>query len=661
NLLVLRSLTKCFAIPGLRVGLAIGAESVLRPLRQDRPCWELGTLEQAVASACLRDQQYVAESREQLRQWRAAWARDLAELPGCQVVPGQANWHLLKLPVQHDADSVVSACLRQGVALRSGAGIGDLGPAWLRIAVRRPEENERCLQALRQVLGGAPALRRPRRTPALMLQGCSSDAGKSLLTAGICRIMLQDGFDVAPFKAQNMANNAGVTRDGLEIGRAQMLQAQACRLDADVRMNPVLLKPTGECGSQVVLMGQAHGSMDVQAYHRFTEAARATALAAYDSLAAEHQVLVLEGAGSPGEVNLRGRDFVNMPMAQHAGAAVLLVGDIDRGGVYASLAGHCETFTPAERRLLAGFLINKFRGDETLLTPAHDWLERRTGVPVLGCVRHLGRHGLPEEDSLGLGSGWRSDATAELHITVVALPRLANASDCDPLAAEPDVALHLAARPEDLAGADCILLPGSKASLLDADWLQETGMAAAIRAAHGSGVLVIGICGGLQLLGRELTDPQAVESDGRPRAGLGLQPWCTAMAGAKIRRCTGARHRDGAILRGYEIHHGRTDWRGAAPLITADDGSVIGAGDEHCWGCYLHGCFDADAFRHAFLDDLRRRRGLPRLDGRPHVDLEPAIDALAAQVRASVDLAAIYERMGISTRRRARPSQTDDR
>lgn len=647
NLLVLRSLSKCFAIPGLRVGLAIGAESLLQLLRQDRPCWELGTLEQAVASACLYDQQYLEESREQLRQWRAQCARDLALLPGCQVLPGQANWHLLKLPVQHDADTVASACLRQGVALRSGAGIGGLGPAWLRIAVRRPEENERCLHALRQVLGGAPDLRRPRRTPALMLQGCSSDAGKSLLTAGICRIMLQDGFDVAPFKAQNMANNAGVTRDGLEIGRAQMLQAQACRLEPDVRMNPVLLKPTGERGCQVVLMGQARGCTDVHGYHAMKREAQAVALSAYDNLAAEHEVMLVEGAGSPGEVNLRGKDFVNMAMAAHARARVLLVGDIDRGGVYASLAGHCETFTPAERALLAGFVINKFRGDASLLEPAHAWLQRRTGVPVLGVLRHLGRHGLPEEDSLGLSSGWPHHFETVLRIGVIALPHLANASDLDPLAGEPDCELRLIHEPAQIQGCQLLIIPGSKAVISDLQWLRRSGLDNAVTQAAARGVEVIGICGGMQMLGASIADPHGLEGQPEVVGCLGMYPWCTTLAPAKTRCLSSARDSDGRELQGYEIHHGCTDWGQTTPWLTTSDGRCLGAGAGGVRGCYLHGLFDNDDFRHDLLNRLRASTGLAPLSDRPHYDLEAGLDRLADAIREAIDMPALYHLLGV--------------
>ncbi|MFW5846065.1 MAG: cobyric acid synthase, partial [Planctomycetota bacterium] len=435
------------------------------------------------------------------------------------------------------------------------------------------------------------------------------------------------------------------------------LQAQACRLAPDVRMNPVLLKPTGEHGCQVVLMGQPRGCTDVHGYHAMKQEAQAVACQAYDKLAAEHAVMLLEGAGSPGEVNLRGKDFVNMPMAAHAGARVLLVGDIDRGGVYASLAGHCETFTPAERRLLAGFVINKFRGDASLLAPAHAWLQQRSGVPVLGVIRHLGRHGLPEEDSLGLSSGWPRRADAVLTIGVIGLPHLANASDLDPLAVEPDCELRLIHAPEQLAGCRLLIIPGSKAVISDLAWLRASGLATAVTEAAQTGVDVFGICGGMQMLGAVIADPHGLE--GRPETvpGLGLMPWRTQLAVGKTRCLSSVRDADGRALHGYEIHHGCTDWMQTTPWLTRVDGQCLGAGEGTVRGCYLHGLFDNDGFRHELLNRLRRAAGREALGQRPAYELESGLDRLAEAIREAIDMPALYRQLGLAAGGRVRAQE----
>lgn len=525
------------------------------------------------------------------------------------------------------------------------------------------------------------------RTPALMVQGTCSNAGKSILAAAFCRIFLQDGLRVAPFKAQNMALNSCVTPDGLEMGRAQAVQAAACRLDPDVRMNPVLLKPCSDVGSQVIVMGRPVGVMRVRQYVDYKPQARDAAFAAYDSLAAEHDVMVIEGAGSPAEINLKAHDIVNMAMARHAGARVLLVGDIDRGGVFAALVGTMELLEGWERDHVAGYLLNKFRGDASLLDPALDFMQQRTGRPVLGVVPYLRDLGLPEEDSVtfkeglpGLRDGVAAEGGSEepgtgpdslpdilLDIVLVDLPHISNFTDVDALRGEPDVRLRVARTPADLPAPDgrmpdAVILPGSKNTTGDLRTLRASGMADALArlASDPDGPVVAGICAGLQMLGLCVADPLGLEGGGSEQ-GLGLLPVRTELAAEKtLRRTTGVHPRSGLPVAGYEIRHGITvaaeggegggtgpGLGGAAfPFLLREDGGPLGWGTHggRVWGTSLHGVFDADGFRRHFLDGLRTRRGLAPL-GRvvASYSLDPALDRLADAVRAAVDMGAIYD------------------
>lgn len=533
-----------------------------------------------------------------------------------------------------------------------------------------------------------PFSRKPAlRPPALMVQGTCSNAGKSILAAAFCRIFLQDGLRVAPFKAQNMALNSCVTPDGLEMGRAQAVQAAACRLEPDVRMNPVLLKPCSDVGSQVIVMGRPVGVMRVRQYVDYKPQARDAAFAAYDSLSEEHDVMVIEGAGSPAEINLKAHDIVNMAMARHAGARVLLVGDIDRGGVFAALVGTMELLDGWERELVAGYLLNKFRGDASLLDPALDFMKERTGRPVLGVVPYLRDLGLPEEDSVtfkeglpGLHGGMAEGGDV-LDIVLVDLPHISNFTDVDALRGEPDVRLRVARTPAELAAPsggpdgrmpDAVILPGSKNTTGDLRALRASGMAEALArlARDPDGPVVAGICAGLQMLGLSVADPLGLEGGGC-EAGLGLLPVRTELAAEKtLRRIGGVHPASGLPVAGYEIRHGITVAEevsggpngpngadGARAFLLREDGGPLGwaigggveAGvRERVWGTSLHGVFDADGFRRHFLDGLRTRRGLTPLGGvvAPY-SLDPALDRLADAVRGAVDMNAIYDMLGL--------------
>ena len=655
NVLIVTSLTKLYAIPGLRLGYLTGAEEHIQKLRPFLPTWSVNSLAQAVGAQAVQDSDYLLRTREFVSHQRQQLAQGLKQLPGLTVYPGEANFLLLRLDhARLDAPQLAEQALQQGIALRVCSNFSGLDNRYLRVAVRTESEQQRLCDLLQSLL--APSRQRSikRQTPAIMFQGTGSNAGKSILTAALCRILTQDGFDVAPFKAQNMSLNSFVTRDGGEMGRAQALQAQACRLDPDVRMNPVLLKPNSETGSQVILCGKAVGTTDFRSYAAQRETAWQTVQRCYDQLATEHQIMVLEGAGSPAEVNLKAHDIVNMRMAGYANAPVLLVGDIDRGGVFASFVGTMEVLSEAERRQIAGFVINRFRGDASLLGDALAYTRFHTGKPVLGTVPYLHNLGLPEEDSVSFKQGLLPCSAKDnqlLDIAVIDLPHISNFTDLDPLGLEPDVGLRIVRSVAELGKPDALIIPGSKNSLADLAWLQQTRLAAAIgELAEAGQCEIVGICGGFQMLGQRISDPLAVESASGGQQGLGLLEITTVMAVEKTTRQTRCRHLpSGCLLSGYEIHHGITRGEQLQPLITSPDGNLLGSSNASglVWGSYLHGLFNADPFRRWWLDQLRQRKGW-QTDGLIHAsyDLEPALDRLADCVRGSLDMREIYQLLG---------------
>lgn len=488
------------------------------------------------------------------------------------------------------------------------------------------------------------------RARRIMVQGTMSGAGKSLLCAGLCRVFAQDGYRVAPFKSQNMALNSYVTRNGLEMGRAQVVQAQAAGAEPDVRMNPVLLKPSSDTGSQVIVMGEVRGQMAAAEYFRYKRKLFPEVLSAFDSLAEENDIIVIEGAGSPAEINLRSDDIVNMGLALRVNAPVLLAGDIDRGGVFAQLYGTVALLQPEERDRIAGLVINKFRGDLDILRPGLSMLEERTGKPVLGVVPYL-KVDIDDEDSLAPRLT-REDAHKPLDAAVVRLPRISNFTDFTPLEEHPQIGVRYVDDPRKLGTPDLLVLPGTKSTAGDLLWLRQNGLEAAIQKLAASGTPVLGVCGGYQMLGEVIHDPEGVEHGcaGSLR-GMGLLPVETTFLPEKSRTRVRATVLSGPLagagLDGYEIHMGRTEVRGS-PFCVLEDGRPDGCAQGSVWGTYLHGLFDSGELVQKLAALLCARRGLEpdMAQAMSHAAYQQTqLDLLAEGVRRALDMENIYRIM----------------
>ena len=492
----------------------------------------------------------------------------------------------------------------------------------------------------------------------LMVQGTMSSVGKSLIVAALCRIFKQDGFRVAPFKAQNMALNSFATRDGREVGRAQAMQAEAAGVDVTVEMNPVLIKPEADSFAQIVVMGKPWARLAAGEYMRRRGELWGIVTRALDALRAQYDLIVIEGAGSPAELNLRRGDLVNMAIAKYAAASVLLVGDIDRGGIFAQLIGTYTLLEASERARIKGFVVNKFRGDARLFDDGVKILEARTGVRVLGVVPFIHDLRIADEDLVALETvSSEQSSVNSIDVAVMRLPHISNFDDFDPLRAEADVAVRFVDRAADLRQPDLIILPGTKTTITDLEFLRARGLAARIIELAHAGTPVLGICGGYQMLGTKIYDPLRVESSNAEVDGLGLLPTVTVFEAEK--RTVRARgnivanrglfaEMRGLDIVGYEIHMGRTKVE-SEPLIhvtsrgddAVDDSD--GAADASGWivGTYFHGLFDNDGLRHALLANLAARKNVARTAG-TRFDRAVMYDRLAATVRAHLDLDATY-------------------
>ncbi|MDP3791983.1 MAG: cobyric acid synthase [Candidatus Omnitrophota bacterium] len=498
-----------------------------------------------------------------------------------------------------------------------------------------------------------------KRAKTLQICGTGSGVGKSVIVSALCRIFLQDGYRVCPFKAQNMALNSFVTKEEGEIGRAQASQAAACRIEPSVDMNPILIKPTSDIGSQIIVRGKPYGNMKAAEYIKHKKKFKNVVKQSFARLSRAYDIVVIEGAGSPAEINLKRHDLVNMKMARHANAPVILVGDIDKGGVFAWLVGTLELLNKEERKMIKGIIINKFRGDKSLLLPAVKFLERRLGIKVLGVVPYFKDIRIPEEDSVSLDErlpgGRRGTNGKYMDIAVIQLPHISNFTDFDAIEKEGDVMLRYVKNSAQLNAPDLIIIPGTKNTISDLRYLKVSGLAEKIISHISSNIsaFLLGICGGYQMLGKNISDKHHLESNGRNIEGLGLLPVNTYLAKDKVLSRVKAKDMSsGAEISGYEIHHGLSGCKGSPrPFfeILERNGKKIKCfdgfrrKDNRVLGTYIHGLFDADVFRREFLNTIRQSKGWQKLPQNIYFDPDGEFDKLAQLLRGNINMKSLYD------------------
>lgn len=657
NLAVLWSLTKILALPGLRIGVLLTDPKLASRISELLPSWSLNYLGASILEKFGEDQSFLFKTKEKISEWKNIFKKELEDLKIFHIYDTDANFLLLEfIETKREISELENLLLKEfKIGIRNCGNFKGLENNYIRIAIKTPKENEIFIQAFRSIYKKPIPSKIKKEKPALMLQGTASNVGKSILATAFCRIFTQDGFKVAPFKSQNMALNSFVTYEGAEIGRAQALQAQACKIRADYRMNPILLKPSSEKDSQVILNGKPVEAMDFRDYMKFKLSAFDEVKKSYNSLSEEFDMIILEGAGGVSEVNLKDKDIVNMRMAEYAKAKVLLVGNIDHGGVFGSFVGAMETMSEWERKLVSGFLINRFRGIKSLLDPGIRYLEETTRKNVFGIVPFLNDLRLPEEDSLEFKSGNLSDNSPlgnRIDIVLIDTPRISNHTDLDSLRIEPDVRVRIAQRKEEIGNPDIIILPGSKNVITDLNYLKESGISETILNFHKEGKTeIIGICGGYQMLGESVHDPFQIESDLGSAKGLNLIGVKTVLEKEKLLKQTEGTHLlSGKKVSGYEIHHGNTKEISAKSIFQDISGESLGhqGYSEKVWGTYLHGVFDEDEFRRSFLDKIRVRKGMSPLGKiQARYELETNLDRLADEVRNSVNMTGIYKILGL--------------
>ncbi|MHA7963161.1 cobyric acid synthase [Paenibacillus sp. CAU 1782] len=737
RLIVTRSMTKFYSIPGIRLGYAAASSSLIQAMRSLQVPWSVNSLAQEIGITMLSEKDFAAKTLEWLPSERG-WLAEQLQGRGFDVCDSSANYLLLHLPPDSgfDAERLQRELGRLGVLIRNASRFSGLDSGSIRVAVKLRADNLRLLEALDACLliketsplsdnnlaSGSKLLTgnkrlvehennllhsnnsttdasslpsdvksaaKPQLGATLMVQGTASDVGKSIVTTALCRIFTQDGYVTKPFKSQNMSLNAYVTLDGKEIGVAQGMQADACGIAATTDMNPILLKPSGEMASQVVVHGKPLGNLKAKAYReQYLPIAGAIVRESLHRLRQSSHIVVMEGAGSPAEINLKDRDIVNMNMAAWGDAPVILVSDIDRGGVFASIIGTLELLEPEERDRVCGFIINKFRGEIALLKPGLDWLEEKTGKPVLGVLPYLPQLGLEAEDSLSLNEAKRGkgalpgSSRQRLDVAVIALPTLSNFSDFDPLDAEEDVFVRYVESVEEWGEPDAVLLPGCKNTFEALRWLRTQGLEEPLIRYMESGGSVVGICGGYEMLGVKLIDRLGVEDETSVMRGLDVFPFETVFASEKktVRvegRAVFGGNGESYPISGYEIHMGELTMLNDAALLhkpfriretlvkESDTEAATGfslfkeeglsSADGKVWGTFIHGIFHNDDFRRNWLNGLRRLRNWPELPSALQFrsKREEAFDRLAEHARNHLNLTLIYEIAGLKGRARS--------
>ncbi len=680
NIIAVKSLTKFFSLAGIRIGMLYASRTTAAKIAKVRMPWSVNGIAQKIIPLLYSDTKYLDDSRKLISELRRDFSAELARIPGLKVYPSEANFLLCEIrKPKIDAGKLQAELLRRGFLIRSCFNWEGLGPKFFRLAVLDKDSNNLLISGLNNIFNPTTDDRRPTTLNSpIMVVGTSSGSGKSLLVSALCRYFANKGVKVAPFKAQNMSLNSYVTLEGGEMGRAQVVQAHAAKIEPHTDMNPVLLKPTGDAGSQLIVNGKVSCNVTARSYYEEKCELRNVAFEAFDRLASRYDQIILEGAGSPAEINLQDKDFVNMAMAEHARAKTILVADIDKGGVFASIFGTVMLIPPKHRKLLAGVVINKFRGDVSLLKSGIDEIEKLTGVPVLGVLPFIKDLRIEEEDSLGLEARPRnsklqtSNSKSEVEnqkpkidIVVIRLPRISNYTDFLVFESLDRINVRYIEHPDQLGNPDIIFIPGSKNTCSDMQFLFDLGFENKLKLACASGIPVFGICGGYQILGEKISDPHGIEGGPSSIRGLGLLAVETVIEKKKeLARVSGEVDVDVPFaaartpFSGYEIHMGRTfpikSYMAKSSVLriklkqgretTGHDGCISPNG--FAFGTYVHGIFDNHKMRDSLVRWLCSRKGIDPAeiltDG--SYDPDPVFDKLAELLEKHVNLKLLSQR-----------------
>lgn len=648
NVSVLCSLTKSFAIPGLRLGAMVADSNLVSSLKKITAPWSVNSLAMEFGNKALRDTSFLKETRQEVSLLKEHFFRSLKKFKHLEVCKTKANYVLVK---SKDALAIGEKLLSDaGIAIRNCKDFHGLNENYFRVAITSYENQSKFIRVLENFYKVEVPSIQKKKSYKLMIQGTASNAGKSLITAALCRLFMRKGLKVAPFKSQNMSLNACVCSDGLEMARAQMLQAYACQITPQPEMNPILLKPEGFGRSQVVVMGENKGAMSVKEYHAKHQEFFQTSLKAFRTLSDKSDLVIMEGAGSIAEINLRSVDIVNMPMARAVNAPVMLVGNIDLGGVYASLAGSLDLLPEADRKLIKGFLVNRFRGDASLLEPAHERITEHTRKPFLGVIPFLDHLRLPEEDSVGFSNPkWGSHHQGDvIDIVVIDVGYASNINDFEPLLLESDINIRKVKTPDQLGSPDVIILPGSKNVFESLNNLKLQGLIEAIQLCKP--IELIGICGGMSMMSKTLKDLKGYESGQSQEAqGMGFLELNIEWKETKTLLKRKLHWPDFNLMTEiYEMHQGQITKSEAEVIASSNEGEPLAwksssQSQTNYWGTWCHGLFDNDVFRRAWINKLREQKGLPISDKMQTFSLEKELDRWADHVEEHVDIEALWK------------------